>query len=727
MLTTFSGCLIICLQSSLSAEETNGAAAFVKNYPARAKQLFASLNPTYPGMSKVDKALKQHDQVAACKALLNYFKHNQAGSDLRDSESIKHPKWANGKKNMNPDDMIKDKFTIKGITAVIPRDAAGHLKWNYIPPNGYKQYPTMLARFSQGQVAWNKYLKTGKVKYAKFVNDHILDWIAANPYMKKRVSDFKAAQCFDRPESHPNPNYTWFTLHSSVRLKAITKLFYFMIDDRNIPDSTKLLLLSSIEEHLHYMYHRAGMRTGNKGIFTMENLLYAAVHFPEFKNAAKWRQAAIQRVTKNISKCVWPDGAEDELALMYSFGILNAEFDFIKLVNDLKLKPPAEFLDSVKRQLFFLAVCCRPDGKLFPHGDSDTETTKAPKLAEFAAELEEPEVLYISTNGKKGTKPADPPSRFFNYSGFGISRDHWRNTKLWSFFDAGPYGSAHAHADKLQFCVYNRRMILIDPGKYRYSDKGGWTPEYYLATRGHNTIMLDDHDQNMYLWYKETGPNDEAYLRSRKMIATGPISPKLYEITPTFDRFSGKVEVGYRKGAFYKRRNLSSDKGIPKLEIMKGKASHERTVYFKRGHYWLIFDRIRGDHKRQVNALWHFHPDCSVKKLPGGRIATTDPGKGNLLIVPATGGIKLKPELVKGKGFQGWYSPKTNVRVPTWCADYSGESEPNGYFAWLMLPFDGKNIPGASAGIISADEQKVKIEVKIGNNKPETIEFPVSI
>ena len=114
------------------------------------------------------------------------------------------------------------KYVIKGIPAVIPRDADGYLKWNYVPPNGYKQYPTMLARFRHTGVAWNKYRKTGKVKYARFVNDNFLDWYKANPYMKKRVSDFRSSQCFDRPESHPNPNYTWFTLHSSIRLKSFT-------------------------------------------------------------------------------------------------------------------------------------------------------------------------------------------------------------------------------------------------------------------------------------------------------------------------------------------------------------------------------------------------------------------------------------------------------------------------------------------------------------------------
>ena len=361
MLTIFFGCLALSCQTAFSAEKDVGLATVIKNNKVKVAQLLSSLNLASPGMSKVGKELKDKGEVGACKALLDYFRSNTAGKQLRERKYIPHLGWANGKKNLNPDDMIKDKYTIKGIPAVIPRDANGYLKWNYIPPNGYKQYPTMLARFRHTGVAWNKYRKTGKVKYANFVNDNFLDWFYANPYMKKRVSNFKSAQCFDRPESHRNPNYTWFTLHSSIRLKSFTDLFYAIIKNKNVPDSTKLLLLCSIEEHCHYMYHRAGMRLGNKGIFTMENLFYAALYFPEFKNSSKWKEAAISRVTSNITKSVWPDGAEDELALMYSYGILVAEFDFLNMVKKSNEKLPVEFVDSMKRQLFFLTVCCRPD------------------------------------------------------------------------------------------------------------------------------------------------------------------------------------------------------------------------------------------------------------------------------------------------------------------------------------------------------------------------------
>ena len=87
----------------------------------------------------------------------------------------------------------------------------------------------------------------------------------------------------------------------------------------------------------------------------------------------------------------------------------------------------------------------------------------------------------------------------------------------------------------------------------------------------------------------------------------------------------------------------------------------------------------------------------------------------------------MTPELVKGKGFQGWYSPKTNARVPTWCADYSGSAQPDGYFAWLLLPFDGARVPKASVKIISIDGEKVKMEVKTGDSKSEVVEFKTSV
>ena len=156
MLTIFFGCLALSCQTAFSAEKDVGLATVIKNNKVKVAQLLSSLNLASPGMSKVGKELKDKGEVGACKALLDYFRSNTAGKQLRERKYIPHLGWANGKKNLNPDDMIKDKYTIKGIPAVIPRDANGYLKWNYIPPNGYKQYPTMLARFRHTGVAWNK-------------------------------------------------------------------------------------------------------------------------------------------------------------------------------------------------------------------------------------------------------------------------------------------------------------------------------------------------------------------------------------------------------------------------------------------------------------------------------------------------------------------------------------------------------------------------------------------
>ena len=51
-------------------------------------------------------------------------------------------------------------------------------------------------------------------------------------------------------------------------------------------------------------------------------------------------------------------------------------------------------------------------------------------------------------------------------------RDGWHERAHWAWFDAGPWGIAHQHNDKLHLSVSPfGRDVLVDTGRYNYTEE----------------------------------------------------------------------------------------------------------------------------------------------------------------------------------------------------------------------------------------------------------------
>ena len=107
---------------------------------------------------------------------------------------------------------------------------------------------------------------------------------------------------------------------------------------------------------------------------------------------------------------------------------------------------------------------------------------------------------------------------------------------------------------------------------------------------------------------------------------------------PLKDCFALTPEHDYARGAF-------SD-GFGDVE---GSAIHTRAVAYLRGSFWLVVDKMDTDRPREMQALWHFHPDCTTA-FEGDHVASVDEGKGNLRIVPLSNVATWEVEIVKGTG-----------------------------------------------------------------------------
>jgi hypothetical protein len=145
---------------------------------------------------------------------------------------------------------------------------------------------------------------------------------------------------------------------------------------------------------------------------------------------------------------VYPDGATSELTVHYH-RITTEHFDrFVQTFKDFGIPVPDSLVAGVRAMWSYAAYTTRPDGTSPENNDSDRRDLRG-KLIGAAKEHGHPEWAYIATNGAEGTAPAPGPSVVFPWAGHAIMRSGWDAQAQWSFFDLGPYGTAHQHRDKL--------------------------------------------------------------------------------------------------------------------------------------------------------------------------------------------------------------------------------------------------------------------------------------
>jgi hypothetical protein len=655
------------------------------------KSLLEKLDLNYPGMEAVKAARDKGDDKAAGEALLAYFSTNPAGAKFRPIN------W-NDFKNWDAGEMMQDIYSAQNVKAKVPRRADGFLDWNYIPPNGDKEFVAMLSRMTHPGVPLRRFHETGDRKYLDYVYAHIADFILANPVPPDAGPEMKK-QLFDK-------NFGWLTLNSALRMQSFVKFFYALQQVEPRDDDGLLLLLNSIGEHAEYV-ERFSSRDGggNWSSSEMERLLQTSIVFPEFKASKSWMDRAIAKFQKILKMDIYPDGAQVELATGYGMHAMNSIAEVYRQLKGAGVGNLEEFENVIRREILFYAWTMDPAGTSLTHGDCDNKRGEAAKpIAQLAREFAVPDALYIATGGAEGTAPEAPPSRFFNWSGFVISRNGFDKSSQWSAFNAGPLGSGHYHADQLALLAYNERLILVAPGRFSYSWSGGWVNEYFHATRGQNTVGLDGFSQYLPGWDQEMDLPAETRDRKYHLKSYEPLGDnEKVVITPESDSFRGRTYNGYRQGKLGKK--------------MPGDAVHERAVRYERGKFWVVVDRITSSQPRKIEAFWHFHPDCEkVEILPDGSVATLDANEGNLLILPIEGSVELEGALFKGqeKPFkQGWFSEVYNKKVPSYDAVYSVKRAPDrSHFGWLLVPFHGDGTPKVRAKLkMNGNSAEVEVEI----------------
>jgi hypothetical protein len=632
------------------------------SYPETMKKLFDQLNLDHKGLEKVKAAYQSGNMVTAGKNLLEYYKNAGNAPEFRKNQPGKTTKT-----EAEADTILANIFVVQNVRGQIPYRADGHRDWYYKGPNNDSEWAWLSNRHTQISSVLNTYFETGNPKYATYIDAFLRDFILKSmPYPAVKSS-----------------TSVWRGLEVAARAKVWTRIFYSLINSEYFSPATQLLVLSSLPDHAHYNRYFHG---GNNWL-TMEisALATIAAYFPELKKADEWLDYSIGAMIESMKDQVYPDGIQTELTSHYHNVSLH-NFELFKDICDKANKPlPDFFTQTIEDMYNYIAHAVRPDGFRVLNNDGDRGSDRQLILS-GAKKFNRADWEYIVTNGASGTKPTAGPSYFFPWAGQLISRSGYDTNAHWSFFDIGPWGSGHQHNDKMHISIaaYGRDL-LVDAGRFAYTGEVAqkFRP-YAKGSAGHNLILIDNQGQ-------DAGPTH----------AKEPLGKEYFKIADDFDYASNSFD---------------------QFISVAGEAKHTRSVFYVRGEFWVVVDKITTDRPREINALWHWHPECVVEKSKS--TVKTDNKRGNLAVIPV-GKQKFAVTFVKGQEtpeIQGWYSPEYNLYEPNIASSYKTKINNNTTFVWLLLPSETE-MPKTKARIISENENEVRIEVKL-NKKVWQLHVP---
>ncbi|HHD2763735.1 TPA: alginate lyase family protein [Clostridium perfringens] len=416
------------------------------------------------------------------------------------------------------DNILKNKINLLGIKSISNISWNKDFNTNYVWKNKYYKLIKSVSKYQKGdiKIPWElsrfhhlftvaqAYLITKDEKYSLFLINQINNWIDNNRYLFG--VNWKCAM--------------------DVSIRSINLIYIIniikkseLVDKKFINKVNKLLYLQGrfIYNNLEKYNH-----TGNHYMTDLIGLLYLGVYFKELKKYSNnWLNFAKHEMCKEVFIQFNKDGTNYETSTSYHRLVLEMVLLGIILLNKNKISYDKNILPILEKASEFIFDIINDNGEAPLVGDNDNgrililsnylnenkrDLTHVLALAgevfdrndfRIAGERFENSIRWIirPKNIVKKNKYYKK-SKAYNDGGYYILR----NSKLYSLIRCGElafrgYGT-HSHNDQLSFTLdYMGNYIIIDPGTYVYTSNFTLRNKY-RATSMHNTVSIDNYEQN---------------------------------------------------------------------------------------------------------------------------------------------------------------------------------------------------------------------------------------
>lgn len=256
---------------------------------------------------------------------------------------------------------------------------------------------------------------------------------------------------------------------TAIRVKQWAIVFYALQQDSLFSDATRLLMLTSLPEHAHYLrhFHKPG---GNWITTELSALGLIAAAWPEFQEATAWQTYCGQTLLRSMPEQIYPDGVPMELTSGYHWVSLWNFEQYTDLCRDAELSLPPGYRNWLEKMWNYLAYSLRPDGCNPLNNDSGQGSFRE-LLVQAAAAYGRPDWSYIATNGVHGAKPTQAPSLNFPWAGQVIARSGGVATPTslnYSQGDRGERGVRYDRAARASTCSMRTQMVSRITGAKRW-------------------------------------------------------------------------------------------------------------------------------------------------------------------------------------------------------------------------------------------------------------------
>jgi len=460
-------------------------------------------------------------------------------------------------------------------------------------PHGWF-FVTAIVRFPYYPSIVTTYLATGDERYARRAIQIYLDYVQY--------------QMFNR-------------LDSGVRVGNLIRPSMALYKSPSMtPQALKIMLEHAWRLGNWFETQEHWYRDHNYGSSYIVGLSGLASLFPEFRDASKWWKRTHERALYyTTSGMFFPDHSFKEGDTGYGTMVVNSLNQYRRTAIESGIDLPDPLIRNFLGIARYAMDVSDPDGMLYPYGDTYTPRQyDKGMIRDIATEHNDPELLYIATDGREGRRP-DRTSVWYPDSLLGIMRTAWADQNALGLFVNARNGGAHCHPNTLSLCAYGYGRQLIDDTYFASSDasdpRGRWVRE---NTRAHNTVEISGQRQHCG---RESGAADGWMI-----------------FNPRFDLFDGYTDA---TPGFRHRR---------------------RILLVKPSGFWIVSDRLEARAAPAATHIytqaWHPRPDSQVLLQGKQKVAATRyPSKGNIKIVPAD------PETLTAELANGFWVLDANTYV----------------------------------------------------------------
>ena len=360
------------------------------------------------------------------------------------------------------------------------------MQWDW-DPRGDIEWVAVMYRFYWAGPLANAYAETRDEKYAQAFVELTRDWIQTHPLEEHEKTHY----VYDHWKG-----FAWLDIQTGIRATHVCSAFRTLVHAEAFTPEFLGVFLASMQDHQVKTERLPMGRIHNKAVFEQRGFINIAYTFPEFKEARRWMELALERMQETFLAQVTSDGVQREWSGGYHSGVLADAVEIMGRMEAFGIPIPEAYKKCVRSMYDYIFWIATPELAYPLFGDTSRAIDVPEKRSrmQLYSSLMEGAKLFgdakyaARANLDKANLPKQT-SYAFREAGMYALRNEWGPEQTYFALHCSPRAiSSHDQRDNGTFELYAYgRWLMPDSGYYTY----GHDPEgraWHRQTTVHQTL-----------------------------------------------------------------------------------------------------------------------------------------------------------------------------------------------------------------------------------------------